>query len=338
LVAQRPTVSVCIANYNGADVIVPCLKSVFDQHAHADIEVIVHDDASSDNSLAIISAQFPKVKLIASADNVGFCIANNKMVEHATGDFVLLLNNDAWLGEGAISAFLDATGRWGDCIFTLTQYGAADEQLLDCGMYMDVFANAVPIAVPREQPVAMVMGACLWVSKKVWHSCGGLPVWFESMAEDMYLCNYARLQGVEVVALTGAEYFHHVGHSFGGGKVVASGLKTTVKRRRLSERNKLYVLYLFYPLPLLCLMLPLQVVSLFFEGLILAAIKRDFTLFTRVYGHALWALWANFATLRRERAAIQGRRTIGLRAFLSVYRWMPYKLQMLFRHGFPELR
>lgn len=334
---QRPTVSVCIANYNGAEVIVPCLQSVVSQQAQADIEIIVHDDASSDDSLEIIRAQFSEAKLIASADNVGFCIANNKMVERATGDYVLLLNNDAWLGEGAIAAFLDAIQRRGDCIFTLTQYGAADKQLLDCGMYMDVFANAVPISNPREQPVALVMGACLWVSKKVWLSCGGLPVWFESMAEDMYLCNYARLQGVEVVALTSAAYFHHVGHSFGGGKVVASGLKTTVKRRRLSERNKLYVLFLFYPLPLLCLMLPLQIVSLFFEGLILAAVKRDFTLFTRVYGHALWALWANFAMLRRERVVIQGRRTIGMRAFLSVYRWMPYKLQMLLRHGLPEL-
>ena len=338
MVDQRPTVSVCIANYNGAEVIVACLKSVFDQHPQADIEVIVHDDASSDDSLQIISAQFPEARLIASAENVGFCIANNKMVDAATGDYVLLLNNDAWLGEGAISAFLDATERWGDCIFTLTQYDATDERLLDCGMYMDVFANAVPISDPQEQPVAMVMGACLWVSKKVWLSCGGLPVWFESMAEDMYLCNYARLQGVEVVALTGAAYFHHVGHSFGGGKVVASGLKTTVKRRRLSERNKLYVLFLFYPLPLLCLMLPLQTVSLLFEGLILAAIKRDFTLFSRVYGHALWALLANFAKLRRERTAIQRRRSIGLKAFMSVYRWIPYKLQMLFRHGFPELR
>lgn len=335
---KTPSVSVCIANYNGADVIVQCLKSVFGQRVQANIEVIVHDDASSDNSLEIISTQFPKVKLIASAENVGFCIANNKMVDQATGDYVLLLNNDAWLGEGAISTFLQAKERLGDCIFTLTQYSAANEQLLDCGMYMDVFANAVPITVPSEQRVAMVMGACLWVSKEVWFSCGGLPIWFESLAEDMYLCNYARLQGVEVVTLTGAAYFHHVGHSFGGGKVVGSGLKTTVKRRRLSERNKLYVMFLFYPWPLLSLMLPLQMASLVFEGLVLAAVKRDFTLFTRVYGHALRALVVNFAMLRRERAAIQRRRTIGLRDFLSVYRWMPYKIQMLIRHGFPELR
>jgi GT2 family glycosyltransferase len=335
---QHPVVSVCIANYNGADVIEQCLRSVCDQQVAASIEIIVHDDASSDNSAAMIQSGFPQAKLLVSDNNVGFCRANNKMVAQASGKYVLLLNNDAWLADDAIATFLDGVERHGDCIFTLPQYGASDEKLFDCGMHMDFFANAVPVAKTVEQPVAMVMGACLWISRIRWDSCEGLPEWFGSMAEDMYLCNRVRLQGGEVIALSQSAYFHHIGHSFGGGKVVEAKLSTTVKRRRLSERNKLYVMFLFYPPLVLSFILPLAVFTLILEGLLLAMIKRDFGFFTQIYGFALGGLWANIAKLRRERAVIQNGRTVAARKFFSVYRWLPYKLQMLLKHGIPEVR
>ena len=128
----------------------------------------------------------------------------------------------------AIETFLSAIELWGDAIFTLPQFDAVNKCFLDCGMFMDVLANPILITERSEQPVAMVMGACLWISKSLWEECGGFPDWFGSMAEDMYLCNYARLLGYQVVALSGSSYYHHVGYSFGGGKVVASGLATTI--------------------------------------------------------------------------------------------------------------
>ncbi|MEH6583170.1 MAG: glycosyltransferase [Halioglobus sp.] len=340
--AAKSRVTVCVANYNGAQVIAQCLQSIEQQQGAAHIDVIVHDDASTDDSLAIIRDQFPQVTLLTSEHNIGFCLANNKMVAAAQGNYLLLLNNDAWLAPDAVATLLAAAGRRGDGIFTLPQLAASDSALLDCGMFMDLFANAVPIAQRVEQPVAMVMGACLWVSRDLWDDCGGFPDWFDSMAEDMYLCNYARLRGADVVALETSSYHHHVGHSFGGGKVVSSGLSTglstTVKRRRLSERNKLYVLFLFYPWPAWLLMLPLQVLALLVEGLALSLAKRDLSLFSRIYGHAVLALLTNWPKLWRERRLIQARRRVGMRAFFSVYRWLPYKLQMLLRHGVPELR
>lgn len=337
MAATKPRVTVCVANYNGADVIIPCLQSVCDQLGDTVIEIIVHDDASTDSSVEIIQSQFPQATLIISAENVGFCHANNKMVARAGGDYVLLLNNDASLAVDAISTFLVGLERWGDSIFTLPQFDAVSDELLDCGMFMDMFANAVPNAERVEQPVAMVMGACLWVSKALWQRCGGLPDWFGSMAEDMYLCNYARLLGHEVVALSDSTYYHHVGHSFGGGKVLTSGLSTTVKRRRLSERNKLFVLFLFYPGPALCLWLPLILLALFLEGLVLALVKWDRSIFTRIYGHALWAFFATLPELWRRRRIVQRRRTISSRTFFSPYRLLPYKLRMLLRYGVPQL-
>jgi GT2 family glycosyltransferase len=337
--SKVPVVSVCVANFNGAAVVVACLESVYAQHFAQGIELIVHDDASTDGSLATIRDRFPKAIIIASEENVGFCVANNRMVERATGEYILLLNNDAWLAESAINtcyrAAIDNTRSAN--IYTLAQYDASTNELLDCGMLMDIFANPVAVKTKVQQPVAMVMGACLWIPKKRWLQCGGLPEWFGSLAEDMYLCHYVRLLGGEVMALTDSRYYHHVGHSFGGGKVLESGLATTFKRRRLSERNKLYVMFLFYPLLPLMVILPLHLLGLLLEGLLLSLVKRDFGVFSRIYGVALAAFVCNSVDLCRRRRAIQAQRIIGTRKYFSVYRWIPHKIRMLIKHGIPKL-
>ena len=336
---SNTVVSVCVANYNGADVIAKCLASICSQQTSASIEILVHDDASTDGSLDIIRSQFPQAFVIASEENAGFCVANNRMVGRSRGKYILLLNNDAWLAPNALDVFLQAAmgESTSEKIYTLSQYDADDDTLLDCGMFMDIFANPIAATDTTEQAVAMVMGACLWVSRDLWEKCGGFPEWFGSMAEDMYLCQYARVLGHEVVALTDAAYYHRVGHSFGGGKVVASGLATSFKRRRLSERNKLSVIFLFYPLPGLLLVLPIHLVGLVFEGLALAIIKLDFSVYRRIYHFALCSFFSNLPDLLRRRQAIQSRRVISIKKYFSVYRWIPHKLRMLIKHGIPKL-
>lgn len=336
---SAPLISVCVANYNGAEVIAACLASVYAQQPQLSLEVLVHDDASTDASLEIIQSQFSQAQLIVSEENVGYCVANNRMVSRARGTYILLLNNDAWLAPNALETFLQAANREPEkqSIYTLPQYDADDKTLLDCGMFMDMFAFPIAVNDRTEQAVATVMGACLWLSKDLWQKCGGFPEWFGSIAEDMYLCQYARLMGHEIIALSGSEYYHRVGHSFGGGKVVESGLITTFRRRRLSERNKLYVMFLFYPLPALLLVLPIHLAGLLFEGLALSLVKLDLGVFTRIYGYALWSFFCRFPDLVKRRRAIQARRSIGLRKYFSVYRWIPHKMRMLIKHGIPKL-
>ena len=336
---SAPLVSVCVANYNGAEVITACLASIYAQHPSVSLEVLVHDDASTDQSLKLIQGEFPQAQVINSEENVGFCVANNRMVNRSRGRYILLLNNDAWLAPNALDTFVQAANREqaAQSVYTLPQYDADEKTLLDCGMFMDVFASPIAAIERKEQAVAMVMGACLWLPRELWDDCGGFPEWFGSIAEDMYLCQYARLMGHEVVALSDSEYYHRVGHSFGGGKVVESGLVTTFKRRRLSERNKLYVMFLFYPLLALVLILPVHMLGLLLEGLALSVIKLDVSVFTRIYGYALWSFMSNFPELIKRRHAIQARRVIGLKKYFSVYRWIPHKMRMLIKHGIPKL-
>lgn len=99
-------VSVVIVNYNTADYLRECLASIF-QHMHASTEVIVVDNASTDDSVAMVKAAFPQVKLIVSDKNLGFGLGNNLGVQHATQPYVFLFNSDAFLQMDTASALLD---------------------------------------------------------------------------------------------------------------------------------------------------------------------------------------------------------------------------------------
>jgi GT2 family glycosyltransferase len=334
-----PLVSVCIANYNGMEVIDDCLRSVLEQEGHIPVEILVHDDASSDGSLAYIRNRYPEVKLIESLVNVGFCVANNRMAAAAGGKYLLLLNNDAALYPDALQTLLIEAERLNQpAILGLPQYDAASGELVDIGSLFDPFLNPVPNLNPLRGEVGMLIGACLWVPKELWEELEGFPEWFGSIAEDMYLCCRARLAGYAVRALAISGYRHWQGRSFGGNRVVDNRLSSTFRRRALSERNKSYVMALAYPAPLFQLIFPLHLALLVLEGAALALVKRERALFQEIYLASLRALWQERGRIFLLRQKIQAQRKIGLRRFWSVFQLVPHKLRLLLRHGLPQLK
>lgn len=337
-ISGRPTVSVCIANYNGLGVIDDCIASVLAQDCDFPVEIIIHDDASTDGSRQHIRTDYPQVIVIESTDNVGFCVANNRMVERASGEFVLLLNNDAALYPDALTALYKAakdTGR--PAILSLPQYDAVTGELLDIGCMFDPFLNPVPNRNPDRDEVGMVIGACLWIPKALWQELGGFPEWFGSIGEDLYLCCRARLAGYAVRALGISGYRHRVGASFGGGKVRGDKLVTTFRRRALSERNKTFVMAMCYPGILLIGLLPLHLVLIHLEGMLLTLIKGDGNVWRKIYAPLLPGLWRQRQALLSIRLGAQSQRKVTLCTWLAPFSWVPWKLQMLIRHGLPKL-
>lgn len=338
--ATHPICSVCIANYNGAEVIEDCLNSVFAQDCDFPFEVIVHDDASTDGSAKIVSDRYPSAMLIPSEKNVGFCISNNRMVAQARGKYILLLNNDAALFPDALRTLYSyAENQPLTGILGLPQYDMKTRELLDIGSLCDPFLNPVPNLDAGRHDVAMVSGACLWIPRLLWEELGGFPDWFGSLAEDLYLCSLTRLNGYFVQALGTSGFLHHVGKSFGGGKVTKENrLFTSRKRRALSERNKSFVMALAYPAPLLQLIFPLHLVLLVLEGAALALIRRERALFQGIYLDCIKALWQQRKRLRLLRRELQAQRRIGRWRFFAAFRWYPHKLCLLLKHGIPLIR
>jgi GT2 family glycosyltransferase len=336
---EHPLISVCIANFNGMNVIEDCLGSVKSQSGSLPIEIIVHDDASIDGSADYINTHHPDAILIRSPENVGYCVSNNRMVARAQGQYILLLNNDAALYSDAIATLYEAAIKHSSpAILSLPQYDWATGALIDAGSLLDPFLNSIPNLDLQLRNVGMVAGACLWIPHKLWLKLGGFPIWFGSIGEDLFLSCYARLAGYSVFVLPTSGYRHRVGQSFGGGKVGGNGLSTTFKRRAASERNKTFVMSLVYPNPVLQLIFPVHLALLLVEGISLAFIRRDRRYLTLIYIPVFQSLFAQRKNLIEKRREVIARRKLGIWDFFKAYKLFPHKLTMLLRHGLPHMK
>ncbi len=105
--------SIVIVNYNVCSFLEQCLRSIQRSEGvdyRQDLEVWVVDNASSDDSVAMVKSGFPWVRCIENKENVGFAKANNQAIALSGGDYVLLLNPDTVLEENTLSvclAFMD---------------------------------------------------------------------------------------------------------------------------------------------------------------------------------------------------------------------------------------
>jgi len=83
-----------------------CLQAVYDTLGSLDCEVIVVDNASTDDSADVVQKAYPQVRLFRNQENVGFARANNQALRVAQGRYFLLLNSDAFVHAGAIATLI----------------------------------------------------------------------------------------------------------------------------------------------------------------------------------------------------------------------------------------
>ena len=95
-------VSIIIVNYNTAQLTLQCIESIYSKTSKLVYEIIVVDNASTDNSVELIRDKFPNVLLVQSDVNLGFGRANNLAYQSALGNYIFLLNSDTILVNNAI--------------------------------------------------------------------------------------------------------------------------------------------------------------------------------------------------------------------------------------------
>lgn len=102
--------SIIIVNWNVCELLRRCLASIEAHHDGLSLEVIVVDNASSDDSVRVVEREFPQVRLIASQQNLGYTGGNNLGVKEAQGRYLLILNSDTQVCGEALAqmvAYLD---------------------------------------------------------------------------------------------------------------------------------------------------------------------------------------------------------------------------------------
>jgi GT2 family glycosyltransferase len=199
-------------------------------------QLVVVDNASPDGSAAAIAEAFPEVRLIASPDNLGFGGGNNLAAREARGRYLLLLNPDTVVLDGAIDrlvAFAERTpagGIWGGrTLFadhSLNPSSCSGDQTL-----WSVFCRTSGLALAfrssplfnpedyggwdrgSEREVGYVSGCFFLIRRELWDRLGGFDPTFVMYGEEADLCRRARALGARPRVTPDATIVHYVGAS-----------------------------------------------------------------------------------------------------------------------------
>ena len=104
-----PLTSIIIPNYNGLRFLTPCLDALRAQSYPRELtEIILVDDASTDNSVAFVTEHYPEVKIVQLARNSGLAVGCNAGARTAAGALLVMLNNDTEVEPGWLVALVEA--------------------------------------------------------------------------------------------------------------------------------------------------------------------------------------------------------------------------------------
>jgi GT2 family glycosyltransferase len=99
--------SIVIVCWNDLRVIRDCLRSIFETARKTDFEVIVSDNGSTDGSIEFVRENYPQVHVVENRENLGFSKGNNAGIRVAKGDYVLILNPDTIIHDGALDRWVE---------------------------------------------------------------------------------------------------------------------------------------------------------------------------------------------------------------------------------------
>ncbi len=241
--------AIVILNWNGRKMMRKYLPSVLEHSKGA--EVIVADNASTDDSLQMLAKEFPSVRTIVLKKNWGFADGYNKALEQVNAEYYLLLNSDVRVEEGWLNAMMDYMRKnkdvaacqpklLSDVSPTLFEYAGA------CGGFIDRYGYPYcrgrlfdTVEKDRGQyntvmEILWATGACLLIRSADYWQAGGLDGRFFAHNEEIDLCWRLNLMGRRVVCVPQSRAYH-----LGGGTLP----KGNPRKTYLNFRNNLLMLY-----------------------------------------------------------------------------------------------
>ena len=248
------TCAIVILNWNGAQMLRKYLPSVVQSiidNRKSKIELIVADNGSTDESLAVLTNEFPSVKTIVLDKNYGFAEGYNRAIAQIESEYVVLLNSDVEVTEGWLAPLLDYmeshpevaavqpkirswlrrnyfehAGAAGGYINALG-YPYCRGRVLwkveqDKGQYDDIVE------------VDWTSGACMCVRTEGYKDCGGLDAAFFAHMEEIDLCWRMHNKGWKLACVPQSVVYH-----LGGGSLNYESPRKTY----LNHRNNLLMIY-----------------------------------------------------------------------------------------------
>jgi GT2 family glycosyltransferase len=250
-----PSVAVVILNWNGKDLLEQFLPSVVNS-VYDNLQIVVGDNASTDESVAFVTANYPAVRIIQNNKNYGFAEGYRLILNEVSADYYVLLNSDVEVPLNWIQPVIDLMEsdpliaaaqpkiKWQKQKNAFEYAGAAggyldmhgypfcrgrifDEIEIDNGQYNDA------------RQIFWASGAALFIRSDKWKEVGGLDPDFFAHMEEIDLCWRLKNLGYKVVYCPAAEVYH-----VGGGTLSANNPYKTY----LNFRNNLIILQKNLPL------------------------------------------------------------------------------------------
>lgn len=227
-----PFVSVIIVNYNSANYALDCIRSL-QRQIGVQLEIIVIDNASQDDSLSILQAQLTdQIKLIQSPTNLGFGRANNLGAAQASGEYLLLLNPDTVIDEAHSIEYLV------DALLENSKIGLMAPLVVEPRKNKQVVARR---SYPSQRylkhtkklknlpgQIAWVLGACMLIKRDLFSQINGFDADYFLYGEDIDICLRIRLAGY-AIGFTNAVKITHVS---GASEIGADSYEKWLRKRR----------------------------------------------------------------------------------------------------------
>lgn len=226
-------ISIIIVSYNTKTLLRDCLVSIFGSTVSVPYEVIVVDNNSTDGSQDMIREIFPQIILIENKHNVGFARANNQGYRTSQGDYLLFLNSDTLILNGAIVTMMTYITNNPGVGITGPKILNSDHQptrsymrflnvkmfflgskylswFIDTGKYRLHYDN---YDFSSTQSVPWLSGACLMTSRRIFQEAGCFDEHYFLYLDDMDLCMQVKKNGYSNIYLPSAEIVHLFGGS-----------------------------------------------------------------------------------------------------------------------------
>ena len=228
--------SVITVSYNTRDLLRGCLDSVISTlGSRLEYELLVVDNASTDDSVAMVRDCFPQVRLFDNLENRGFAAGSNQAIAESSGRYVILLNPDTVVREGALDGMMRLLEGRSDIGVVgpklLFPDGSFQHSAFSFPSLAMIFLDFFPLhhrlsnsrvngRYPRRLyemgepfPIDHPLGAALMVRRQVIDEVGLLDENFFMYCEEIDWCMRIKNAGWQIVCWPQAEIVHYVGQS-----------------------------------------------------------------------------------------------------------------------------
>lgn len=317
----NPLVSVIIVNWNGKKWLKKCLDSLLAQ-TYKNYEIIFVDNASSDDSVQYVKTKYPTVTIVETGSNLGFAGGNNRGIDVAKGELILLLNNDTWIKNNFLEEiYKNYIQSRSDIVGPLESKYTEEIHNKKMAPKIDLLGHPIYLPIYIKPPFYL-SGVCVLFSKKLYIETDGLDnnffMYFEEIDWFWRLHLYKK-----TIKIIPDLYVYHAGAGSTG-----AGIKFNSFLWR--NQNTLQMLLKNYAWYNLLWVLPLYILQNIFEMIAFVLVGKPMIAYTYVLG---WTF--NIKNLRRtlkKRNDVQTTRLVGDLEILKLMYKGPGKLYHLYKY------